>query len=309
MNVLVLRALGLGDLLTGIPALRGIRRHWPRARLWLATPARLTPLVNLVGGVDHVLPQDGLDHPLRCPNRPDVAINLHGRGPQSHRLLAECQATNMLALQPQGPRWRAGEHEVSRWCRMLGWFGIQSDPGDLDLALQRQRTGPAIIHPGAKDPGRRWPVHRFAEVARALEGQGHRVVITGDTAEMPLAHQVAEAAGVAKTRVLAGRTDPSALAMLVSQAPVVVSGDTGVAHLATACRTPSVVMFAGLGPHLWGPPPERPWHRALWHPLPDDPAQLAENPHETTHPALMRITVEEVVQATAEATRNAPGNG
>ena len=37
--VLALRALGLGDALTGIPALRGIRRAWPDRFIALAAPA------------------------------------------------------------------------------------------------------------------------------------------------------------------------------------------------------------------------------------------------------------------------------
>lgn len=296
MNVLVLRALGLGDLLTGVPALRALRRHWPQARISLATPGWLAPLVNLIGGVDHVLPQEGLDTPLRCSRRPDVAVNLHGKGPQSHRLLSECKADRMLALNPQGPRWRADEHEVHRWCRMLAWYDIPSDPDDLDLPLRGDAVGPAIVHPGAKDPGRRWPAERFAEVARRLEEQGMRVVVTGVRGEVALARRVAREAGLPPRRVLAGRTDTGALATLVAQAPVVISGDTGIAHLATACGTPSVVLFGALGPHLWGPPENRPRHRALWRLVPGDP----EKPTPTTHPALLRITGEEVLRAAEE---------
>ena len=40
-EVLVLRALGLGDLLTSVAAIRGLRRAWPGARLVLAAPAAL----------------------------------------------------------------------------------------------------------------------------------------------------------------------------------------------------------------------------------------------------------------------------
>jgi ADP-heptose:LPS heptosyltransferase len=50
----------------------------------------------------------------------------------------------------------------------------------------------------------------------------------------------------------------------VAAAACVVCGDTGVAHLATALRTPSVVLFGPTPPAAWGPPPERPWHRVLW---------------------------------------------
>jgi ADP-heptose:LPS heptosyltransferase len=44
----------------------------------------------------------------------------------------------------------------------------------------------------------------------------------------------------------------------------VICGDTGVAHLATAYGTPSVVLFGPMPPALWGPPPERRQHLVLW---------------------------------------------
>lgn len=54
------------------------------------------------------------------------------------------------------------------------------------------------------------------------------------------------------------------LAALVAAAGRVVCADTGVAHLATALRRPSVVLFGPVAPALWGPPPDRPRHVALW---------------------------------------------
>ena len=61
--------------------------------------------------------------------------------------------------------------------------------------------------------------------------------------------------------VLAGETDLLELAAVVARAGRVVCGDTGVAHLATAFGTPSVVLFGPTPPREWGPPPDRPQHR------------------------------------------------
>jgi ADP-heptose:LPS heptosyltransferase len=63
--------------------------------------------------------------------------------------------------------------------------------------------------------------------------------------------------------VLAGRTSMRALCALVAGARLLVSTDTGIAHLATAYGTPSVVVFGPEPPSRWGPPPDRPRHRVL----------------------------------------------
>ena len=81
------------------------------------------------------------------------------------------------------------------------------------------------------------------------------------------------------------------LSALVGAAGRVVCGDTGVAHLATALRTPSVVLFGPTAPAAWGPPPGRPWHRVLW-------AGGVGDPHaETLDAGLATITVDQVLTA------------
>jgi len=145
--ILVLRALGIGDLATAVPALRGLRAAHPQEELALAAPAWLGPLAALVGGIDRLV--DVPDLTMRdwsdLGQHPTLAVNLHGRGPQSHRLLRAARPRRMLAFacpaagQPDGPQWTAREHEVHRWCRMLRWYGIAADPADL--ALPRPAAG------------------------------------------------------------------------------------------------------------------------------------------------------------------------
>ncbi|GIG92596.1 glycosyltransferase family 9 protein [Plantactinospora endophytica] len=270
--ILVLRALGVGDLATAVPALRGLRAAFPEHTLTVAAPDWLTPLVELVGDVDNVLPTDGLDPVDRAGPAPYWAVNLHGRGPQSHRLLAAAGPERLCGFHcaeaghTDGPRWRADEHEVRRWCRLLSWYGVDCDPDDLDLrrpAPRRVPVGVTVVHPGGKGTRRRWSAARFATLARELTRAGHRVVVTGSPDEQALAERVATGAGLPNTAVLAGRLTLVELAAVVGYARLVLSTDTGVAHLATAYRTPSVVLFGPVRPQLWGPPPDRPWHRAL----------------------------------------------
>ena len=64
--VLVLRALGLGDALTAVPALRGIRRAWPDRWILLAGDAGIGAWLRELGLVDEVLPAAALE-PLDWP--------------------------------------------------------------------------------------------------------------------------------------------------------------------------------------------------------------------------------------------------
>lgn len=296
--LLVLRALGLGDLLTSVPAIRGLRRAYQGHELVLAAPAVLGPIVELIGGVDRLVDTQPLQSPsLRGA---DVAVNLHGSGPESHRCLLRTQPRTLIAFEhPEVPRsfgspaWSGEEHEVARWCRLLTEHSIACDP--CDLALQEpggagELVGATLVHPGAGSGARRWPAEHWAKITRTLALQGHRVVITGSESERELALRVAAGARE-QVEVIAGSTGLGALAKIVAAARLVVSGDTGIAHLAVAYGTPSLTLFGPTPPALWGPPPDRTQHRVLWKGGRGDPRAARPDP------SLMFIQTAEVLDA------------
>ncbi|MGW5535524.1 glycosyltransferase family 9 protein [Streptomyces sp. NPDC004009] len=308
-SVLVLRALGLGDLLAGVPALRGIRRAFPGHRVVLALPAALSGTALSTGAVDAVLPAEApgravpsLAHWPGPP--PDVAVDLHGNGPESRDALAALRPRRLLAhALPDAPPWRPHVHERERWCGFLRAHGIPADP--LDLRLPAPSTpspapGAVVVHPGAASGSRRWPGERFAAVVRCLRAAGHRVVLTGGPGEDALVRYVAERGGRPASDVLAGGLPPDELSALVAGASLVLSGDTGIAHLAVAHGTPSVALFGPVSPRLWGPPPGGP-HLALWKPGPPG------DPHGRSPDArLLRIHTGEVAAACLLRLRGRP---
>ena len=295
---MVLRALGLGDFLTAVPALRAVRRALPDHHIAVAAPPALAELVHLAGVADRLIPTLGLEPVHWSEPPPAVAVNLHGRGPQSHRLLAGLDPWWLVGYAVDGefggPQWDPDEHEVDRWCRLASYAGWTVDRENLDLPVP-EVTSPApgaiVVHPGAAYASRRWPPERFAAVVRHLADHGQPVVLTGSAAEATLAHRIHRLSGRPEVRVLAGRTDLLCLAALVASARLVVSGDTGLAHLATAYRRPSVLLFGPTPPARWGPPQSGP-HTVLWH------GERTGDPLGTEpDPALLRITVDEVVSA------------
>src|SRR6188472_674687 len=85
-SVVVLRALGLGDLLTGVPALRGLRAALPHDRIELVVSRSVAALARTLEVADHVTTIASL-YDRAPPTAPFLAINLHGRGPESHTWL------------------------------------------------------------------------------------------------------------------------------------------------------------------------------------------------------------------------------
>ncbi|MCM3263454.1 glycosyltransferase family 9 protein [Streptomyces thermoviolaceus] len=304
-TVLVLRALGLGDLLAGVPALRALRRGFPGHQVVLAAPAELGEAAAATGAVDRLLPAAA---PGRAVPRtlhwtgppPDVAVDLHGNGPPSHRLLAALHPRRLFAFAHPGtpgiagPPWYADEHERDRWCRLLRWYGLHADPADLRLprpAGPGPAPGAVVVHPGAGSPARRWPVERFAVVAEELRARGHRVVVTGGADEDGLVADLAQRARLPDTDVFGGGLPFARLSALVAGARAVVSGDTGIAHLAVAHATPSVTLCGPVAPCRWGPPAGDPCHLALWHGPEGDPHGRRPDP------ALLKIRPDEVLAA------------
>jgi ADP-heptose:LPS heptosyltransferase len=313
--VVMLRALGLGDFLTGVPAYRAIRRAFPGARLYLAAPRVLTDLAPLTSALDELLPTGEL-RPIPWQGPPPlVGVDLHGRGPASHRLVSALHPVRLIVFGGEhgggfeGPHWRAGEHEAARWCRLCAESGIPADPRDLRLAVPAavMRSGlprdATLIHPGAGSAARRWPPAKFAAVARQLARAGHRVLITGTAAERGLAAGVASHAALPPGTVVAGDTPLARLAALTATAQLVICGDTGMSHLATAYGRPSVTLSGPTPPAEWGPPPH-PRHQVLW------PARegYRGDPHSArADQVLAAVSTGEVLAAASRALAAGPG--
>lgn len=297
---LALRALKLGDLLVAVPALHALRREFPEHELVLAVPGWLEPIARLVGGIDTLLPTPGLDEPLPLAARAvDVAANLHGNGPESRAIVDALAARVTIAHGARVP-WRDGIHERERWAGLLAGHDIPADPLDLAISapdVPNPAQGAVVVHVGAFYGARAWPVVRFAEVARALTADGFRVVVTGGSADVPRARDVARLAGLGADDVFAGRADLTEFAAIVAGATAVCTADTGAAHLASAYRTPSVVIFGPAPVEEWGPPPGP--HIALTDASLRRGDVFASDPD----PALLAVTAEDVIGAVRRVIR------
>lgn len=299
--VLVLQARGLGDLLTAVPALRALRRNRPNDHLVLVSQPRLRAVVDLIATVDDMVP-------ITVPNSlrwdgptPDLAVNLHGPGTTPLVELSKTGAHRILSYRnpafPEipGPEWQADRHLVDRWCHLLEFDGIGADRRNLGLVPPVATTShrdSVVVHIGAGAAARRWPADRFAAVIRHLLVLGREVIVTGDEFERDRALDIAARAGLSVERVLAGEQNLIELAATVAEAALVLCGDTGVAHLATAFGTRTVQLFGPTPPRQGGPPPHLLGrHEVLW------ANQTGDRESDTPDPGLLRIGMAEVIAA------------
>lgn len=198
-----------------------------------------------------------LTHRLRAPRAgggwamvPAVDYYWHAAG----ALVAQPTGTADRELEPAN---ELGEHRLPVGV-CLELAVSERDEAAADALLRRAEIDGerfAILNPGGNNPAKRWPAHRFAELARWLRDvHGLRVLVNGSPAEADLAASIAEAGGGVGLPAIGGTL--GGLKALVRRAAVLVTNDTGPRHFAAALGTPVVTLF-GPTDHRWTSIPTR----------------------------------------------------
>ena len=127
-----------------------------------------------------------------------------------------------------------------------------SEPTTAAIATAGGPRRYIVLNPGAAWPNKRWPPDRFGALAAALRDHtGLQSLVTWGPAEHELADTVVNAASGAA--IAAPATSVSDLAVLMRDAALVVSGDTGPLHIAAAMGTPLVGLYGPTWPERNGP--------------------------------------------------------
>lgn len=154
-----------------------------------------------------------------------------------------------------------------------------------------------VLTPFTTWPTKCWPAERYAALGDALvRRHGCRIVVIGSGKEreaiQALAAQMQESPVVA-----AGDLTFRQMAALVDRAALLVSGDTGPMHVATALQTPQVALFGPTAPQWYGP--KTGTFRSLLHPVPCGPCdqKFCTQTGDSVLRCQRLITVEEVLEA------------
>ncbi|CAN0627892.1 Glycosyltransferase family 9 protein [Burkholderia multivorans] len=250
----------------------------------------------------------------------DLAVQLHGSGTHSNAVVASLGAVRTAGFAPahggaaaldHAVPWRDDEPEIARHLRLMRSLGyddwgdyLEFPLGGLDYAIWRvlcekhdlQPGGYAVVHPGAPMSSRRWPVERFASVARWLSDQGLQIVLTGARTETALAQAFSSSFGLPLVD-LCGRAPLGALGALIGHARLLLCNDTFVSHVAAALGTPSVVVACGSDVARWAPL-DRERHRVLADYPACRPCAFEQCPYE--HACATVIGVDDVIDQANE---------
>lgn len=276
-TILLIRPGGIGDAVHLIPAINAIKAVYPDAVIDILAEKRNSAIFRLSPHIRHVFHYDRAAELLRTLRTTyDVVIDTE----QWHRLSAVvARMTRAPVLIGYGTNERArlfthptaysqDDYEIDSFFRLLEPLGIEphevsrpfltvpgeaTERGDTFLGEIKERVF-VTVFPGASIPERQWGVDKFAKVAEMLAVLEIAVVVVGGGDDKGQGEAiVAGGAGLN----LAGRTSLSETAAVIQKSALLLSGDSGVLHIAVGLGVPTVSLFGPGRARKWAPRGER----------------------------------------------------
>ncbi len=271
-RILLVRFSSIGDILLTTPLIRALRTRHPGARIDALTKPGFAPLLADNPHLSNVLfpePDESLGslagrlREARYTHRLDLHGSLRSRalrllvpghwsGYRKHRV------ARALLIRTRRNRYPAGTPPVpERYFEAAAGLGVTPDGrppefflspaavGEVDGFLAEAGLDPSrglvALAPGAAHATKRWPVAHWRALAGSLRERGRPVVVVGGQEDADTAAEVAASAPGAVA--VAGRFGLQGTGALLQRSRALVSGDTGVMHMATGVGTPVVALF------------------------------------------------------------------
>jgi len=289
----VIRLRSIGDTVLATPTLVALRRFLPDARIDILLEDWVAPLLDGFDAVDNVIEVGGGRRGrLKAAweirrNRYDVVFNLHGGTTSTfltfvsgarHRVgYADYQYSFLHTHRspPAAEFWQqARTHSAEQQLALAGHVGVPVDDrprsqlaistsAEALLTEKFHNEGRfALLHPAGLFKTKQWSVDNFASVVDHLARRGLASVAVAGPGERQVLEDLKQASR-APVIVFDELTLPEII-VLASRASLFVGNDSGVAHIAAAVDTPTVVIFGSS-------------NRDHWHPWTDAPYEIVYN--------------------------------
>jgi ADP-heptose:LPS heptosyltransferase len=319
-SLLLIRPGGIGDAVLLAPAINALKKTFPSAHITILAERRNAGIFLLIPGVDKLLCYDSPREMFRAlQGRYDVVIDTE----QWHRLsavVARVVSTPVKIGFDSNERRRMFTHaipyshddyEAVSFAHLLEVLGIGAETGVPFLSIPVADSVYAskllglfhdklfvTIFPGASITERQWGADRFRLVAEALSESGIKIVVVGgkeDRKQDRKQGEVISGGGLALN--LAGMTSLPETAAVIQKSALLLSGDSGVLHIAAGLGVPTVSLFGPGRAKKWAPRGER--HIIINKELPCSPCTTFGNtpPCPNNVRCMRDITIDEVVNA------------
>lgn len=277
-RVLLVKLRSIGDTVLATPSLFALRRFVPNAQIDILLEDWVAPLLEGSDLVDNVLNVSNNSASRLAVARElrrrkyDLAINLHGGTTATffvrasgarHRVGFSHYQYSFLYSHLAAPAtefWqKENVHSAEQQLALLGSIGVPVEdrpksrlPVKKDLKFEISDPIFALLHPSTSFFTKQWPVGNFAKAAEFLARKGISAVAVASRDEREtLKHLVSQSHVPITTFDDLSLREITALA---SRARIFVGNDSGMAHIAAAVGTPSVVIFGSSNRDHW-----RPW--------------------------------------------------
>lgn len=312
-RALVIRVSALGDVILTEPVVRALRSANPGIEVDLVTDRRYATLMRRAG-YDRVFPYEA----GRPPEEPyDLVLDLQGKL-RTRVLARRVEAKRRLTLRKRTPG-RAlltlvghdppitDRHTTELYLGLLGAPDVDRAP-----RLRREASPDGLLiglSPGATHATKRWPSERFGALADRLQKTRPeaRFLPVGGPRDRGQLRAMTEASS-ARFEEGTAATDVAGLASALERLSLLISVDTGPAHLGAALGVPVVVLFGPTSPVRWGP--IGPAHRTVQRPLDCAPCSNVGGPAcplpGSPHTCMEELGVDEVLDAVHSALGGAP---
>ena len=291
-RVLVVRMRSIGDTVLATPSLFALRRFLPDAKIDVLLESWVAPVLEGLDSVDNVITVERGSTASRArvvrrlrASRYDVAYNLHGgttatilmrAASAKHRVgYASYQYSRLLnhPAPPSSQLWGMEKtHSVEQQLALLGWTGVPvSDrPPTMLTVTEQSRVSVsarllaagvdddrplALLHPAAAFDTKQWATSNFARVAEQLSERGFNCIAISAPNQTGVIAALLEHS-TAPITTFTDLSLPEVTAMS-ARSRLFVGNDSGIAHIAAAVKTPSVVIFGSSNVAHW-----RPWTTA-----------------------------------------------
>jgi len=317
-SLLIIRPGGIGDAVLLATAISSLKHKYPNICITILAEQRNAGVFSLIPAVDEVFRYDSPSEFIQVLfGKYDVVIDTE----QWHRLSAVVARmarapikigfdtnerrrmfTNRIQYDPDA-------YEVDNFMSLLKPLGAdwQRDVSGPTLSLPLQAVSKAAqllqplgydsfvaVFPGASIPEKRWGADNFRKVAKMLAVFGIKIVVVGGKEDQQQGEVIA---GDGFGLNLAGLTSLSETAAVIQKSSLLLSGDSGVLHIAVGLGVPTVSLFGPGKVKKWAPQGER--HIVINKELPCSPCTtFGTTPPCPINAQCMRdITVDEVANA------------